>query len=284
MIRERTSAGLAAARAEGRVGGRRKKLDDTKRREIAEAVISGRKKPHRGAPKAQGLTAAIAVAGPSPVPSIAPDDPVSLNSTGADVPMAFATLRIDTSLTDTTQFADGGNLENTGIAALLAYSDIDSIIAFVNPMTVMQPGEYGVPDGDGGVIPGTKLIVDASIPPLFGYQPYETGGPGQKGGYVLYSQGSSPQYAIYANNQVFDSAAFPTLLQGLWTASGSGSYAHPAIYSQRLAVRQNTWFGVTSAREITIVWFYLSFVAEWEALFADNQAVVSIIEFGAIDQ
>ena len=27
MIRERTSAGLAAARAEGRVGGRRKKLD-----------------------------------------------------------------------------------------------------------------------------------------------------------------------------------------------------------------------------------------------------------------
>jgi hypothetical protein len=60
-------------------------------------------KPHRGAPKAQRLTAAIAVAGPSPVPSIAPDDPVSLNSTGADVPMcAFATSRIYTSLTGTT--------------------------------------------------------------------------------------------------------------------------------------------------------------------------------------
>jgi DNA invertase Pin-like site-specific DNA recombinase len=43
MIRERTSAGLAAARAEGRVGGRRKKLDATKRREIAESVIAGRK-------------------------------------------------------------------------------------------------------------------------------------------------------------------------------------------------------------------------------------------------
>jgi len=41
MIRERTSAGLAAARAEGRVGGRRKKL--AKRREIAESVITGRK-------------------------------------------------------------------------------------------------------------------------------------------------------------------------------------------------------------------------------------------------
>jgi len=43
MIRERTSAGLAAASAEGRTGGRRKKLDATKRREIAESVISGRK-------------------------------------------------------------------------------------------------------------------------------------------------------------------------------------------------------------------------------------------------
>jgi DNA invertase Pin-like site-specific DNA recombinase len=43
MIRERTSAGLAAARAAGRVGGRRKKLDAAKRREIAESVLSGRK-------------------------------------------------------------------------------------------------------------------------------------------------------------------------------------------------------------------------------------------------
>ncbi len=43
MIRERTLAGLAAARAEGRVGGRRKKLDTARRREIAESVVSGRK-------------------------------------------------------------------------------------------------------------------------------------------------------------------------------------------------------------------------------------------------
>jgi DNA invertase Pin-like site-specific DNA recombinase len=43
MIRERTSAGLAAARAEGRIGGRRRKLDAAKRREIADSVIAGRK-------------------------------------------------------------------------------------------------------------------------------------------------------------------------------------------------------------------------------------------------
>jgi DNA invertase Pin-like site-specific DNA recombinase len=43
MIRERRSAGMAAARAEGRVGGRQKKLDAAKRTEIAESVLSGRK-------------------------------------------------------------------------------------------------------------------------------------------------------------------------------------------------------------------------------------------------
>lgn len=43
MIRERTSAGLAAARTEGRVGGRRRKLDAAKRAEIAESVLSCRK-------------------------------------------------------------------------------------------------------------------------------------------------------------------------------------------------------------------------------------------------
>lgn len=43
MIRERTMAGLAAARAEGRIGGRRPKLDANQQREVAESVMSGRK-------------------------------------------------------------------------------------------------------------------------------------------------------------------------------------------------------------------------------------------------
>ena len=42
MIRERTSAGLAAARAEGRIGGRRPKLNAAQRADIAENIMSGR--------------------------------------------------------------------------------------------------------------------------------------------------------------------------------------------------------------------------------------------------
>lgn len=43
MIRERTSAGLRQARAEGRIGGRRPKLVPRQREEIAESVLTGRK-------------------------------------------------------------------------------------------------------------------------------------------------------------------------------------------------------------------------------------------------
>ena len=42
MIGERTSAGLAQARAEGRVGGRRRKLTPKQRAAVAESVLSGR--------------------------------------------------------------------------------------------------------------------------------------------------------------------------------------------------------------------------------------------------
>ena len=43
MIRERTGVGLAAARAEGRVGGRRPKLTADQRADVVENVTSGRR-------------------------------------------------------------------------------------------------------------------------------------------------------------------------------------------------------------------------------------------------
>ena len=43
MIRERTGAGLVAARAEGRIGGRRPKFTLDQRADIADSVLSGRK-------------------------------------------------------------------------------------------------------------------------------------------------------------------------------------------------------------------------------------------------
>jgi hypothetical protein len=142
----------------------------------------------------------------------------------------------------------------------------------------MQPAAYGVADRHGGFVPGTALVIDNSIPPLFGYQPYGGGKPGENQGYVPYAGNRSERYTIFANNQIFDQAAFPVLLQGLWEASGHGSYAYPAVFTQRLAVLQNKWFGVASGREVTMVWYYLGFVASWAGLFDNNKPVQAIIE------
>lgn len=175
------------------------------------------------------------------------------------------------------RFADGGNLENTGIAALLAYSDIDGIIAFINASVPLQPGAHGIADGHGGFIANTDIMIDDSIPPLFGYQPYGKGKPGNEG-YLPYDTGAPGTDPIFANNQVFDQAAFPALLRGLWEASGRETSASPAVFSHRLAVRPNPWFGITTAREVKVVWNYLGYVGNWAALFDHNTAVRVIIE------
>lgn len=112
---------------------------------------------------------------------------------------------------------------------------------------------------------------------MFGYQPYGAGKPGNEG-YVPYDTGGPGRYPIFANNQVFDRAAFPALLQGLWEASGRETHASPAVFSQRLSARPNKWFGIAAAREVTVVWNYLGYVRNWAALFDDNKPVQAIIE------
>jgi hypothetical protein len=177
-----------------------------------------------------------------------------------------------------TGFADAGSLDNTGINGMLAYSDIDSLIAFVNSEVPMTAGKYGVSDGKGGFIPNTNIVVDECIPPLFGYQPYESGQLDQLNkGYVLYAGASGTDYPMYAHNQVFDSADFPAFLQGLWAANGSGSNASPSIFSQLLAVQPNRWFGVAGGKTVTVVWCYLSRVTAWENQFQNNPLVASLV-------
>jgi hypothetical protein len=95
---------------------------------------------------------------------------------------------------------------------------------------------------------------------------------------VPYETSAPAADPIFANNQVFDQAAFPVLLQGLWEASGRETCASPAVFSQRLTARKNPWFGITSAREVTVVWSYLGYVGKWAALFDRNKPVQAIIE------
>lgn len=77
MVKELTAAGLAAARAEGRVGGRRPKLTVQQRADIAENVRSGRRTAAQMArlygvsgPTVSRILAADRISAPQRVPSV----------------------------------------------------------------------------------------------------------------------------------------------------------------------------------------------------------------------
>lgn len=146
----------------------------------------------------------------------------------------------------TSQFADGGSLENLGVADALAYGDIDNVISFINSETAITKDAAGI------------IVVDSSIPPLFGYQPYVAGV-----GYVPYSGASKPNSPLTRKNQIFPSSAFQSLLNNLWSASGSGSYQNAPIYAQPLTTVANPWFGVAGSRQVTVLWVYLERVKAW---------------------
>lgn len=169
-----------------------------------------------------------------------------------------------------THFADGGNLENTGVASLLSYSDIDNVISFINSSTLLSPATAETPPSverneSSGVI-STKILVDGQIPPLFGYQPYSE----SDGTYTPYNGGSniSKETAWGVHNQVFPCGAFTDFLSGIWrSAWGSRS---PAIFRQQLSVVENEWFGVAARESICCVWVYTSTVTDWENLLKDE--------------
>jgi hypothetical protein len=173
--------------------------------------------------------------------------------------------------TKPTRFADGGSLENTGVNATLSYSDVRRLISFLNTSTPLAAGNAGVIGPDGQEIPGTRIIVDQELPPLFGYQPYAPGV-----GYLPYAGAEDPSFPLFGHSQVFPCGRFPELLKGLFTASGGGSNATAALFTQKdLAVQGNPWFGVRGDRTMTVLWVYLSPVKAWyEQLSPAVQAIL----------
>lgn len=153
--------------------------------------------------------------------------------------------------TKSTGFADGGNLENSGINAMLSYSDVDNIIAFFNSATPIAAASLGMIGADGKEVPDTRVIITPDIPPLFGYQPYNP-----QAGYVLYKDHPNPGFPQGSNSQVFESHLLAEVIQGLWAASGSGANSGSTLYKQTLAVQDNAWFGVKGGRTVSVLWVF----------------------------
>jgi hypothetical protein len=160
--------------------------------------------------------------------------------------------------TDPTRFADGGSLENSGVNAMLSYTDVENVIAFLNSSTAMAAAAFGMIDESGNEVPGTRVVITEDIPPLFGYQPYSP-----LKGYVLYEGDPNPVFPQGRNSQVFESSLLAEVIQGLWAASGSGANAGSAIYKQTLEVQPNAWFGVKGGRTVSILWVYPNRAQNW---------------------
>lgn len=154
-------------------------------------------------------------------------------------------------------FADGGSLEDTGVAGTLRFAP-DSVISFINSPTPLSWDEkYNCP------------IVDAQIPPLFGYQPYLPGSTGGEQGmaYEPYPDKGSgkallePSFESFRHNQVFPREAFPELLQQMWGAVQRGGTVF--CCQPELPTLANHKFGVSEGR-VNMLWVYNNPVREWE--------------------
>jgi hypothetical protein len=177
--------------------------------------------------------------------------------------------------THPTRFADGGSLENSGVNAMLSYTDVENVIAFLNSSTAMAAAGFGMIDGSGSEVPGTRVVITEEIPPLFGYQPYN---PWK--GYVLYAGDPNPVFPQGKNSQVFDSSGLAEVIQGLWAASNGGTGTGPnrasAIYKQTLEVQENAWFGVKGGRTVNVLWVYPNRAQDWfQQLSPEVQALLA---------
>ena len=166
-------------------------------------------------------------------------------------------------------FADGGGLENTGVATLVS-KGYDRILSFINserPLVMETSGGAG------------KLSVKDNLAALFGYTPMlQLDGDDEKK-YYRFSELSEQQFnrldktlKPYYNNQIFATDDFEALLTGLYqsNADENGLGAKAAVYTQTLTTVENEKFHIQAGSPVQVTWFYLTPASDWnEQLQAD---------------
>ena len=157
-------------------------------------------------------------------------------------------------------FSDGGCFDNTGILGLLARTDADRIIAFVNSQTPLERDQNS-----------QEIIVDGQLPLLFGYQP-----DCRDGKYVTYGGMSPDQPLSYV--QVFSDAQgdFAALRSGLYAASCGGPNldnnlgTYTAAFTQLLTTVENPVARIEGGRQVKVLWVYSNRVNAWQNAIRDT--------------
>jgi hypothetical protein len=144
-------------------------------------------------------------------------------------------------------FSDGGNFDNTGILGLLAQTNANRIVAFINTEIPLSGT-------------ATKLTLDPSIGLLFGY-----GGAGDGDmSFVQVFNDSNPLYPV---------GAFAGVQAGLYNAScGAGmalGTATAAYLQKGLVTIENTVANIAAGRVVDVLWVYNNPVSEWTDAITD---------------
>src|SRR5262249_835005 len=144
-------------------------------------------------------------------------------------------------------FSDGGSFDNSGIVGLLAQTNANKIIAFINTETPI-----------GGTAEHPTL--DAAIPLLFGHT---NKGPGD----LTYVQ------QFDDNNPLAQSGAYKGVKAGLYQAScGGGSplgTTTAAFLQKGLVTIANPVANIASGRVVDVLWVYNNPVSNWTSAITD---------------
>ncbi|MGR8978692.1 MAG: hypothetical protein ACU84H_01180 [Gammaproteobacteria bacterium] len=160
-----------------------------------------------------------------------------------------------------TEFTDGGDLENTGVAGLLAQvqGNVDNIIAFVNGSDALEKKN-------------NEIIAATQMAPLFGvafdehlcqFKAYLPGGVNPFNGLT------DPEGFL----QVFDNSRseFDDLRRGLYSANGSGAMTDPAFFLQKLQIVKNALLGITQTHSVNVLWVQNAPVNRWQDQITDAE-------------
>jgi hypothetical protein len=161
-------------------------------------------------------------------------------------------------------FSDGGTFDNSGILGLLAQTDVNRIVAFINTETPLWKA--------AGVV-----VVDDSIPLLFGSAYPATG----DGPYVSFG-GMKPSLPM-SYVQVFDNThgELDALCQDSTTQAAAARTrtpvgTHPACFSQTLATVANPVANILGGRQVKVVWIYNNRVNAWQKQITDPTLLAAL--------
>lgn len=152
-----------------------------------------------------------------------------------------------------TGFADGGNLENTGLLGMLARSNATNIVVCYNSETPLGSRENIAVEGYNKKV--TSISTD--IPILFGYQPKPVNGT-----YVQFSNKTPSDLQYLRAAQVFESNAFGPLVSSLFSAS-NGQQSPTVARTTSLKVCDNSFAGIYDRGKVDLLWIYNNYASDW---------------------